>query len=117
MEFHTQGIAAAGFLGFLTADALREAKLSQVPAQPGVYMVLRDSVEPQAFAETSCGGHFKGKNPTVENAVLEGKWVHGATVLYIGKAGGGTPSATLRERLGAFLNSVKASQSHIGAVA
>jgi hypothetical protein len=103
MEFHKKGLADAGFLGFIESDALRGAKLSQVPSQPGVYIVLRDSVEPPAFAESSCGGHFKDKNPTVERSVLERNWVDGATVVYIGKAGGGTSSATLRERLTALL--------------
>ena len=35
--------------------------------------------------------------------MLERNWVNGAAVIYIGKAGGGSSSATLRRRLKSFL--------------
>ncbi len=87
MEWTRDGPARAGFLGFaLFADLL----LSDVPAGPGVYVVLRDDSGSPGFRECSPAGIFKGRDPTVEPAVLEAAWVPGATVLYIGKAGGGT---------------------------
>ena len=41
---------------------------------------------PATFAERSCGGWFKGKEPTVANAALVANWVENAEVVYIGKA-------------------------------
>jgi hypothetical protein len=41
---------------------------------------------PISFAEQSCGGWFKGKDPTVPREALIANWVDGAEVVYIGKA-------------------------------
>jgi hypothetical protein len=68
----------------MTFAALREEGLASVPATPGVYAVF--AAGDPAFAEVSCGGHFKGKDPTVPVATLRGEWVPGSDVLYIGKA-------------------------------
>jgi hypothetical protein len=38
------------------------------------------------FAERSCGGWFKGKDPTVPQEDLTANWVDDAEVVYIGKA-------------------------------
>ena len=66
-------------------------------------MVLRNPSVPPVFSEKSTGGHFKGKDSAVAIEVLERNWVNGAAVIYIGKAGGGSSSATLRRRLKSFL--------------
>ncbi len=96
-------VRAAGFEGFKVANDLRASKLSEVPSIAGVYMVVRDPARPPAFANKSCGGHFKGKDPSVSTATLGSNWISESAVLYIGKAGGGTSSATLRERLKSYL--------------
>ena len=44
-----------------------------------------EGIKPE-FIEVSRGGHFKGKNPSVKISALHEKWVHGASVAYIGKA-------------------------------
>lgn len=48
------------------------------------------------FVPRSCGGWFKGKDPSVRREVLDRNWVSGAEVVYIGKAN------NLRRRLGEF---------------
>ena len=68
-----------------TFAALRGGDLLRVPNAAGVYMVLNSNADP-AFVHESCGGHFKGRSPTVPVQVLESKWVDDAQVLYIGKA-------------------------------
>jgi len=98
-----QAVREAGFSGFKTAGELTRSNLAEVPEAPGVYMVVRDRTTPPAFASRSQGGHFKGKDPTVDLATLQRNWVSGAAVLYIGKAGGGSSSATLRQRLKRYL--------------
>lgn len=93
----------AGFAGFMSAVELRSSGLVEVPLVPGVYMVTRDPQKPPEFAARSSGGHFKQKDPTVDLATLRSNWVKDALVIYIGKAGGGDSSSTLRRRLKAYL--------------
>lgn len=74
-----------GFTDSATFAELADGGLDRVPRGPGVYLVLAPKVTP-SFSEVSCGGHFKGRNPTVPVPILEAKWVGGAPVLYVGKA-------------------------------
>jgi len=104
MKFDTiEAIKGAGFSGFKTSAELRRSGLAEVPDVSSVYMVVRDPSAPPFFSSKSKGGHFKGKDPTVDLAILKRNWVHGTAVLYIGKAGGGSSSATLRKRLKSYL--------------
>ena len=104
MKFDTiDSVKEGGFVGFKTAPELRKSDLAEVLEVPGVYMVLRNPSVPPVFSEKSTGGHFKGKDSAVAIEVLERNWVNGAAVIYIGKAGGGSSSATLRRRLKSFL--------------
>jgi len=105
LRFDTiEAIREAGFKGFKTCAQLARTGFAEVPEDPGVYMVVRDPRAPKAFASRSKGGHFNGKDPTVDLAVLERNWVQGAAVLYIGQAGGGGSSSTLRRRLKRYLS-------------
>jgi hypothetical protein len=80
-----RGDAFKGFDGFVSFDALRDGALAEVPTKAGVYVVLRLSKDDPTLLDESCGGHFKGKNPTELVGVLEAKWVAGTPVIYIGK--------------------------------
>lgn len=92
-------IRKSGFKGCKAISALQNSGCCEVPDVPGVYLVVRLNIEPPPFLEASTGGHFKGKDPTVDIGVLESKWVRDVRVLYIGKAGGPGKVATLRSRL------------------
>ena len=83
MEFTRTSLEAAGFLGWIPFSAIRA---SACPSKAGVYVVIYCATEPVAFAEQSCGGWFKGKDPTVAPDALSANWVQGAHVVYIGKA-------------------------------
>lgn len=96
MEWTQAGLAAAGFQGFST---LADLDGSQVPPAPGVYAVLRPSVEPPVFRAESPAGKFKGKDPSVPIAALMEAWVPGVAVLYLGKAG---KQKGLSRRLGEY---------------
>lgn len=80
----------------------RGIDLDQVPTEPGVYVVLRESTRPH-FLDENPAGQFKGRNPTVPVAELEAAWPDGAQCVYIGKAGaGGRGKRHLRQRVKEF---------------
>jgi len=91
-----------GFTGFQTVAHYRE-NMRQIPQEPGVYVLLRDTDKNPDFMVTGSGGHFKDRNPNVSLRELDENWVPGAKVVYIGKAGGSGSSATLRGRLDQLL--------------
>ncbi|MDQ7788755.1 MAG: hypothetical protein RDU41_01730 [Clostridia bacterium] len=104
MDFGSvDSIQSAGFMGFKSISDLHRTRCVEVPRVAGVYMILRDAAEPPRFRAVSTGGHFKGRNPTVPEFMLVHNWVDGATVLYIGKAGGGTSRSVLQKRLYSYL--------------
>jgi hypothetical protein len=79
-------LRAGGFTGFHSFDALRAGLAVTIPMAAGVYAVVRQGQREPTFLRESCGGHFKGRDPTVPVVVLEQEWVPDAEVLYIGKA-------------------------------
>jgi len=81
-----------GFEGFVRVLGLPTGAMV-VPDAPGVYAVVRrDSGRPD-FLQTSVGGHFKGKEPSVSLDTLRERWVEDAPTVYLGRAG------RLRQRL------------------
>ena len=78
---------------------------NRLPDTMGVYFVIYPyDRKDDMFMNPGTGGYFKGKDPNVPIDVLCSKWVEGADILYIGKAGGITKSgrtsnATLRKRI------------------
>lgn len=85
-SFSREDLEAAGFVGWRTWDELPASDFHAVPDDPAAYVVFRPSVSEPAFRRDSLGGHFKGRNPTVDPAVLEHNWVPNVHVVYIGKA-------------------------------
>ena len=83
MQFTPPVLEAARFVGWIPFPAIRE---SACPSSGGVYVITYSYSEPPTFAEQSCGGWFKGKDPTVSLAALGANWVDDAEVVYIGKA-------------------------------
>jgi hypothetical protein len=99
----TEPIDLSSFAGWVPFAALPTA---DVPAGPGVYVVVRPNDDPPTFLDTSPAGHFKGKDPTVPIAELQGLWVPGARIVYIGKANLGSGGRRgLRKRLDEFRRS------------
>jgi len=104
-----EGAQAAGFVGFKSVAELRATRLSDVPRTPGVYLIIHSTPRARKFMAMSTGGHFKGKNPTVDIMKLDKKWVPNAQIIYIGQAGGVKQEnrkenkSTLRSRLDLYL--------------
>jgi hypothetical protein len=90
------------FEGFQTVAYYRE-NLHQIPKLPGVYVLARVKKEGPQFLAIGSGGHFKDREPNVSLNELGANWVEGASVVYIGKAGSRTGSATLRDRIDQLL--------------
>jgi hypothetical protein len=95
-------IKKIGFTGFKKMSELFVDK-SSLPKIKGVYMVLNLDNKPQEFLTVGTGGHFKGKNPNISNEELKTNWVDKTIVVYIGKAGSDSSSATLQSRLKQYL--------------
>lgn len=91
-----------GFIGFVSIGDLF-LNSSVLPDKQGVYCIINSLDSKADFLESGCGGYFKGKNPNVSLSELNHNWVEGATVVYIGKAGGTGKKATLRSRLRQYL--------------
>lgn len=87
----------AGFEGFAALRTLTP-DTTTIPQKPGVYVVVRSDQSPPRFLSQSPAGRFKGRDPSRAVELLRGKWVPGADIIYVGKAG---PSArrTLRQRI------------------
>ena len=83
MEFTRSALERAGFVGWMPFASIRA---SGCPSAGGVYVITHGGSEPPAFAERSCGGWFKRKDPAVALEALAANWVTGAEVVYIGKA-------------------------------
>jgi hypothetical protein len=84
--FDRTDLQARGFRGFLSFEELRGGGLELVPSIPGTYVVIRGGSDPPAFLDSSVGGQFKAKDPTVPVSTLVAKWIPGCSTLYIGKA-------------------------------
>ncbi len=87
-----------GFTGFLSVRSLVATRCLEVPAGEGVYVVVRPTLSRPTFLTRSVGGWFKGKDPTVDVAVLRRRWLADTPVLYFGKAG-----TSLRRRVSALI--------------
>ena len=75
-----------GFVGFVPFAALTP---TDVPAAPGVYVVVRTGIGSPSFSASSPAGPFRGKAAAVPVEVLAKRWVEGPEVLFIGKVTAG----------------------------
>jgi hypothetical protein len=104
MNFRTiEDLKKEGFQGFAKiADLINDQH--RIPAEKGVYLVLRLDGDKPAFSVKGSGGFFKGDDPNVSVSELESNWVNGTIVINIGQAGGGGSKATLKSRIKQYLD-------------
>lgn len=92
-----------GFEGFTPICTLLKNE-NPIPKVKGVYIILYPFENKPKFKSIGSGGHFKGKNPNVATEILENNWIKDEPIIYIGKAGSISGSATLHSRLKQYLN-------------
>ena len=92
------------FEGGVKISDWRECKKPDSLNKPGIYLIVRNSKTPFAFAKTIIDEAYKDKNSTATEQVLFKKWVPETCVVYIGKAGGSKYKQTLRKRLNQYMN-------------
>ena len=92
-----------GFQGFVSLGSLFKDS-SKLPKEKGVYIILYPSTASPKFRTVGSGGYFKGKNPNVTLQELQSNWVEDTAIIYIGKAGSESGSATLQSRLKQYFN-------------
>jgi hypothetical protein len=92
-----------GFRGFFSVSRLRDSRCVEIPAERGVYIVIRDTLLPPKFMEQSVGGRFRQMDPTVPVDVLSEHWVGGTFVLFIGRARGPGVRALLQQRVKRYI--------------
>jgi hypothetical protein len=95
-------VAGFNFLGGSSIEDL-QASCDAIPDTRGVYILKRTSRTPVAFLVLNPGGRFKGRDPTVSVSRLQERWLPGADVVYVGKAGGTKQRASLRSRIRSFM--------------
>ena len=107
MPTNRQSLKQDGFTGF---RPIGELDINRIPQKPGIFAVLRPdagapgTAGPQFLAK-STAGVFKKKDPTLKPDALAAKWIDGADVLYVGKAGPGSKgNRGLRRQIQEFVD-------------
>jgi hypothetical protein len=96
-------LRALGFTGFSTVATLRDEGAAGVPAEPGVWVVLRDVGGVPHFLARNTGANWRGKDPSETPDALGARWVARASVLYVAAAAGPGVRALLQQRVKRFL--------------
>ena len=92
-----------GFEGFLMAGQLRHDRCEELPSVPGVYALLRETIEPPEFMTRSNAAEYRGENPTRPIDELMERWVPGAQVLYFGRACGPGVRSLIKQRVKRYM--------------
>jgi hypothetical protein len=92
-----------GFVGFRTVGSLHAGGCEELPNARGIYAVVRESLATPEFLPRSRAARFRDTDPTLPIETLQGLWVAGAQVLYLGRARGPGVRSLLRQRVKRFL--------------
>lgn len=88
-HFTVPELLGEGFKGFRTFLDIRQQYAQDdggIPQSPGVYVVLRANTSAPQFLAKGFGGTHKARKAHAPISELQAEWVHGASVLYFGKA-------------------------------
>ena len=96
-------LEAEGFEGFFTVGQLHAEACEGLPNEPGVYAIVRESLDPPEFLTRSVAPSYRRQDPTRPVDELQQRWVPGAQVLYFGRACGPGVRSLLRQRVKRYL--------------
>lgn len=102
-----------GFEGFKSVRELMDS-CAVIPKQMGVYVVLREKDDHPVILDKRPSCHNESDYPSYSKAELEGNWVDGTHIVYIGKAGGKDLKTTLHKRLSTYIRFGKGSKAKHG---
>jgi hypothetical protein len=103
MAIDAAALRERGFTGFASVMALREDGAAAVPAEEGVWVVLREWEEAPRFLPRSSAAHWRGLDPSVPAEELAARWLPGASLLYVELAEGSGVRSRLQQRIKRFL--------------
>ncbi len=92
-----------GFEGFLLVGQLRHDRCEELPNLPGVYALLRETLEKPEFMARSNAAEYRGENPTRPIDELTERWVPGAQVLFFGRACGPGVRSLIKQRVKRYM--------------
>ncbi|MDQ0676567.1 hypothetical protein QFZ36_004193 [Pseudarthrobacter siccitolerans] len=104
-HFTVHELMGEGFRGFQTFQDVRQQYAQDdggIPKSPGVYVVLRVNTSAPQFLTKGFGGTHKARKANAPISELEASWVHGASVLYFGKAGQRKDGGGLWDRINEY---------------
>lgn len=113
MEFTEAGLRAIGFEGFIRWAELAR---SDLPALPGVYVVIRVDMGPLELLPKYVTPKHESVRPPYSLTDITDRWLEQAAVVYVGKAGGDGIAATIKSRIWQFRSfwSSPANRNHSG---
>lgn len=82
------GINISPFSTSITIRELQQTNCTDLPTGKGVYLIIRQGSSRPQFLKRSVAGWHKGLDPTYPQNFVISQWIDGASVLYVGKAGG-----------------------------
>lgn len=82
------GIDINSFSTPITIRELQQTNCRDLPTRKGVYLIIRQDLSRPQFLKKSVAGWYKALDPTYPQNFIISQWIDGASVLYIGKAGG-----------------------------
>jgi hypothetical protein len=104
-RFSIEAFRASGFEGFAPIRRIRSSGAEELPAVPGVYIVLRPDASAPRFLAVSPAGWYQGRDPTVAATVLRARWIASTALVYVGKATAGRQHRRhLRKRVTEFVD-------------
>ena len=92
-----------GFEGFLLVGQLRHDRCEALPNLPGIYAVVRETIEKPEFMTRSNAAEYRGESPTRPIDELIECWVPRAQILFYGRAFGPGVRSLIKQRVKRYM--------------
>ncbi len=102
MMTEIEQLKVLGFRGFKTVEELMKS-CRDIPKEMGVYVVLREKEDHPVILKKRLFDCQEDRYHSYSKAELDGNWVEGTHIVYIGKAGGFGMKTGLNKRLSTYI--------------